>query len=336
MKIPSIILALAVLAFGAHAAAEDIPAKRTDARGPAYPASCRPPVGEEHTVDIVTVSYTVTKKGLPQSVRIQESTNDCFNETAISAIRRSDFDPRRVNGEAVDQEDVETTFIFRFEKETAAEEFDARPVVRKPPLYPQKCMGNAHYREEVLVEFDVNEKGDTENVRVLDASLECFNGSSIDAVKKWKYSPKTIEGEPTYRRGVQTIIIYVLKGATGGETSPEDRIRPLVLRNFLRAQTMIKKQAYQQALDKLAEIESRFGDTFSKGETTTFHQMRGAARLGLHDYAGALDDLRIARRGNLSSQTTDSIDETILQLIKIVEAQDASEVASENGGASQE
>lgn len=123
------------------------------------------------------------------------------------------------------------------------------------------------------------------------------------------------------RRGVQTVITFEL--IYESDIAPEERIRPLVRRNFVRIQSKIKDGDYLGALEKLAEIEGRFSDTFTPAESGTFHQLRGVARLGLKDYAGALDDLRMAETKLLPYETGEAIQMTIAQLEKVVAAQEA-------------
>lgn len=335
MRTSAIFAIFAGLLLSAQAAAEVTPAKRLTSRSPSYPASCRSDAASNDKTEIVTVTYTVTEKGLPVSVRVVETTNACFNEAAIAAVRSWKFEPQKVDGKPTAQEDVETTFLFKLEEETQTEDFDARPIFRKPPTYPEKCMFRAANREQVLLEFDVDEQGNISDVRVVDSSNDCLSEAAARSVKDWKYSPKTVAGEPVVRKGVQVTITFVLEGGGGG-ASPDQLVRPLVYRNFIRAQTSIRDGDHEGALAKLAEIEERFGDTFSRAESATFYQLRGAARLSKKDYAGALDDLRRARTGIMDADAAQSIDATIAQLEKIVAVQAAQEAAEKSGEGSGE
>lgn len=325
-------VALAAGAFSA-AAAQDVPAKRNGSHPPAYPAACQSTAASDEVRHTVTVAYSVTKKGLPAGVRVRESTNDCFNDTALAAVRSWTFEPRTVDGKKADQEDIETTFVFKLDEETQTEDFVAQPLLRVPPVYPSKCMMRAGSEEAVLVEFDVSTEGDTENIVIVDSSYDCLNGPAIKSVKQWKYEPRLdSDGKPVVIRGLQTLITFQLSGGAEGGAG-EERIRPLVRRNFVRVQDKVKDGDYTGALEKLAEIEQRFGDTFTPGETGTFHQLRGVARLGLKDYAAALDDLRMAQTVYLPSETRQAIGETIVQLEKVVAAQQAQAASVQAAGA---
>mgnify|MGYP000365610811 CR=1 FL=1 len=310
--------ALFALLAASFAAAEEVPAKRLTSRAPDYPASCRPPIGEEAKVETVSVTYTVSVRGLPEEVRVRESTNECFNETAIAAVRSWTFEPRKVDGKSQAQEDLETTFIFKFEQETKTEDFDARPLVRVQDAYPEKCMYRAAQQETVVVVFDVTEEGTTQNIRITESTNDCFNQTVIRSVGRWKYSPKTINGEPVLRKNVRTTITYVLVG--GRAVAPQDRVDPVVARQLKKVQRLVRDGKYQEALDELSALESEKGDHFTKAEAGTFYQLRGVAKIGVKDYAGALDDLKIAQGYGLYN---DELKETIAQLEQVVAAQEA-------------
>jgi TonB family protein len=122
----------------AGAAKVDGPAVALHRTGPDYPASCMAKPGEVAKSQEVTVVYRVTRKGEVENARVRETTDACFNEAAIAAVRSWRFEPARSNGDAVDQEDLETTFKFVFSEATTAVDFDARPSKRFPPRYPEK------------------------------------------------------------------------------------------------------------------------------------------------------------------------------------------------------
>ena len=152
----------------------------------------------------------------------------------------------------------------------------------------------------------------------------------MKAVEKWKYEPKrNKDGVAAIRRGVQTQITFELSGY--GNYNPEQQVRPLVRRNFLRVRRKIEDGDFQGGLEKLVEIEERFGDTFTQAESGTFHQFRAAARLGLKDYAGALDDFRMAKTVYLPPEAREAIGNAITQLEEVVAAQEA-QAAAQNGG----
>ncbi|MFQ5563569.1 MAG: energy transducer TonB, partial [Parvularculaceae bacterium] len=162
MNVLSSIAAFALVATAvapARADVDETPAKPIDHRAPDYPAACLPPVGEEAGPQTVVVNFGVTKDGMTENVRAVESSDPCFEEAAIAAVRRWTYEPRRVNGAAIADDDIEATFTFIYEEATQTEIFDARPVIRVPPQYPGRCQRHAKNSEHVVIEFDVTEKG---------------------------------------------------------------------------------------------------------------------------------------------------------------------------------
>ena len=87
---------------------------------------------------------------------------------------------------------------------------DAQPLVRIPPQYPERCMSRAKAVENVTVEFDVNENGETVNPRVIETTNSCLNRAAMRSVGRWKYQPKIVEGKAEWRRGVVTTITFEL------------------------------------------------------------------------------------------------------------------------------
>ena len=333
MRTSAILAMFAGLLLSTQAAAEDIPAKRVSAVGPGYPASCRPPAGEEATPQIVVVTYGVTRDGKAENIRVMESSNPCFNDAAIAVVRSWYFEPRSVDGKPTAQEDMESTFIFRLEEETQTEDFDARPIKRVPPRYPQECMAHASAEESVIVSFTVTAEGTTKDIDVIETTNRCLSRAAVASIRQWEYEPKTVAGNPVERKGVQTTIKFILDPGFGPETYP---MRGKVRNMVRRIQGYITDGEIDRALSELAKLEAEFGDTFTHPEAATFYQLRGAARLSKKDYAGALDDFRAALANGLQGESADAIRDVIKQLEQVVAVQAAQEAAEKAGEGSGE
>jgi len=80
------------------------------------------------------------------------------------------------------------------------------PIVRVEPIYPRRAQSRG-LKGNCIMTFTVNKLG-----LVADATAECtstvFERSSLNAVAKWKFKPRVVDGEPIDSPGVQTQLTY--------------------------------------------------------------------------------------------------------------------------------
>jgi len=96
-------------------------------------------------------------------------------------------------------------------KPPAVLEGELQAIVKVPPVYPinAETRGLAGY---VVVEYSVTAHGGTSDIRVVAASPEkIFNQATIDAVAKFKFKPRVVDGKAVATRGLREKIIYELK-----------------------------------------------------------------------------------------------------------------------------
>ena len=306
------LLTAAIICFAMLTSAEatETSAKPWHRVPPPYPAKCLPAEGDLAETQMVTIGFAVTRNGATEKVHVIDSTDTCFDEVSIAAVRNWEYEPRDVNGVSHEQEDLEAIFTFVLNEETQTEDYDARPMVRVPPEYPQRCRHRADDAEGVLIEFDVTVEGETENIRVIESSNPCFDIAATKAASKWKYRPKVLAGQPVVRKGVQTYFAFEV-----GANASEFKVRRRVSNRFKKVRRLLlNKSDPQSALAELAKIEEEYGNSFSRAELELFHKFRASARIEIGDYAGALDDLRIVQKSGLRQENREAVDETILQL----------------------
>lgn len=70
-----------------------------------------------------------------------------------------------------------------------------------PPQYPQRCI-QKQAEGVVIVRFDVTERGEVVNARIIQSPDSCFDGPVLRAVQKWRYSPNVKDGVPQPRSNV--------------------------------------------------------------------------------------------------------------------------------------
>lgn|GEM_PF-1098881 len=296
--------------FAASALAQDVeetPAEPRWKGAPDYPAACQGKGVDASEEERVDIAFKISSEGLTEDVRVMRSTNACFEEAAVAAVRSWVYAPRRVNGRNRPQEDMEATFIFELSETTQSGEsdipevetnsralvFDARPIERIPPEYPPRCRPSAYANEYVIVEFDVTIGGETKNQRIKETTNDCFSESALNAVKDWKYEPRFVDGVATDRVSVVTLVIF---RNDFGRPRPENVSRPAFQRRLGRVRRLIERGKIDDAIKLLEKVEATYGDSMSQVELANFHRMRAMARIGAEDLRGALDDLKAAKR----------------------------------------
>jgi protein TonB len=89
---------------------------------------------------------------------------------------------------------------------------DYLPIVKVAPIYPRRAQarGISGY---VIVEFTVTKNGSVKDPVVVEASPESlFDRAAIDAVLKFKYKPRVVDGEAMAVAGVQNKITFQIDG----------------------------------------------------------------------------------------------------------------------------
>ena len=175
---------------------------------PPYPADCNAPseVGERSAA--VSVVYQLTATGRVKQSRVRESSDSCFNKAALEAVRSWTFEPRITVKQWNFMREFEAMFFFDFQQETKVFDFEIVAIKRNPPKFPRNCFSSASMKELVVISFDINSEGTTENVDVLSSTNSCFNRMARNAVKKWRYEPKIIDGAAVRRDGMETELTF--------------------------------------------------------------------------------------------------------------------------------
>lgn len=86
---------------------------------------------------------------------------------------------------------------------------DVQPIVRVPPQYPVR-MAQRGIEGWVTVELTIGEDGSVIEAKVVASSNSGFERAALQAVRKWKYKPKIVNGQPVIRRGIRVTIEFNL------------------------------------------------------------------------------------------------------------------------------
>jgi len=73
---------------------------------------------------------------------------------------------------------------------------EAAIIERIEPVYPPGCEAGAAAIETIDIAFTVTPDGAVVSERVVASSNSCFDRAALNAVKRWRFSPRTIDGAP--------------------------------------------------------------------------------------------------------------------------------------------
>jgi protein TonB len=88
---------------------------------------------------------------------------------------------------------------------------EATPVLRVPPVYPARAQERG-IEGWVVVEFTISPTGAVKDPIVLESEpSSIFNRAALRSIRKWKYKPKVVDGNPVERPGIQQKITFELE-----------------------------------------------------------------------------------------------------------------------------
>lgn len=85
------------------------------------------------------------------------------------------------------------------------------PIVQVAPQYPRRASERG-LEGTVLLEFTVTRQGTVENPVVVESTSSVFDREAINAVLRFRYRPRVIDGEPVEVPGVRFRIRFELEG----------------------------------------------------------------------------------------------------------------------------
>ncbi len=83
------------------------------------------------------------------------------------------------------------------------------PIVRVVPQYPARA-AQTGLEGWVLVEFTVTRTGNTRDIVVVDSSNRIFERAALDAAARFRYRPRTVDGEAIEVPGVRNLFTFEL------------------------------------------------------------------------------------------------------------------------------
>jgi protein TonB len=89
-------------------------------------------------------------------------------------------------------------------------EGDYLPIVRVEPIYPRRAQSRG-LEGFCILELTVTPLGTTADVRAVECSSSLFERASVQAVMKFKYKPRVVEGTPVAVPGVRYKMTYEIQ-----------------------------------------------------------------------------------------------------------------------------
>ncbi len=71
---------------------------------------------------------------------------------------------------------------------------EASVIDQSTPVYPRRCAASAQSSETVVVTFNISAGGRVGGERVFESTNGCFDGAALNAIRRWRYAPRTVDG----------------------------------------------------------------------------------------------------------------------------------------------
>ena len=81
---------------------------------------------------------------------------------------------------------------------------EAQIIERVDPVYPPECEASAGESESVALAFTITPEGAVVSARVISSSNACFDRAALNALKRWRFSPRMVGGaaRPSFEQQV--------------------------------------------------------------------------------------------------------------------------------------
>lgn len=179
------------------------------------------------------VAFAVDTEGIPREITVRKSSRPEFGHALAAAMAHWRFRPAIKDGKpsfallsraqhfTVNTEDAlvgpsirRLRDILRSSKEDIVEynllDIPPVPVVRIPPMYPEKFIGRPGNAE---IEFIIDREGQAQLPKIVSASAPEFGAAAAAAVAQWKFEPPLRNGQPVDARVRVPLVFNV--GKTG-------------------------------------------------------------------------------------------------------------------------
>lgn len=86
---------------------------------------------------------------------------------------------------------------------------DYSPIVKIPPVFPEEAIASG-LEGHCDLEFTVTAEGKTADISVIECTNTLFEQPSIDALRKFRYKPRVVDGKPVPASGARNRFSFTL------------------------------------------------------------------------------------------------------------------------------
>lgn len=168
---------------------------------------------------LVWATVSIDKQGRATAVR------DVLPEMATlleSAAQRMKFSPARQGGEAVASELRVPFIVLAPDSEERRKQVVPRAISQVRPNYPYELRASG-LRGDVLIDFVVDIEGRPTKAFVVRSLNPSFDEPALEALRKWKFAPGTVDGVPVNTHMRVPIFFELLDTPEGGDSGIEVR-----------------------------------------------------------------------------------------------------------------
>jgi TonB family protein len=185
------------------------PATPIDRPPPTFPGTAGDARGH------VKIQFTIGIDGQVNDARVMESTPPgLFDGAALTAMKAWRYQPRRIDGQAVEQPNNAISLEF---VPPPAEPAGAATMINASPAFYPRAAYLAGQEGDVTVAFVVDRKGFVKNALVTHSTLpKVFDESALSAIKGSRFRLPTVDGAPSDARAFKMTLPFRLETAIIG------------------------------------------------------------------------------------------------------------------------
>lgn len=90
------------------------------------------------------------------------------------------------------------------------DEREPTPLYRVNPRYP-RLLVERRVEGSIKATYDINEYGFVENVQVIESSNSGFTKTGKEAIEKWRFAPRIVDGKPVMSEGRSVKLVFEMK-----------------------------------------------------------------------------------------------------------------------------